>query len=258
MVTKAGVPSYKIIVGVSSYGRSFGMTDPGCTGPMCTFVGPESAATKGECTNTAGYIANAEIDKIIADGGRAYYDTNSESDILVYGSDWVAYMTDETKAKRTSQYKGLNFGGTTDWAVDLANFVPELGDGDDPPIAIPIEEDWRRINCSHSLARDVKASEIKRWDELKCKSAWESGISAWSSEGDSGLEFVPFLSDHWNGPPDMDCSTNAPANGCSGTVECISDLERSPAGALILRGFMKLNSVSISQSNILSWITARS
>ncbi|KFZ19439.1 hypothetical protein V502_03643 [Pseudogymnoascus sp. VKM F-4520 (FW-2644)] len=47
MITKAGVPTNKIIVGVTSYGRSFKMTDPNCTGPMCTYVGPLSAAKKG-------------------------------------------------------------------------------------------------------------------------------------------------------------------------------------------------------------------
>lgn len=55
MITKAGVPTYMITVGVSSYGRSFKMTESGCTGPMCTFVGPDSAAALGECTQTAGY-----------------------------------------------------------------------------------------------------------------------------------------------------------------------------------------------------------
>lgn len=34
MITKAGVASNKIAVGISSYGRSFGMTEAGCTGPM--------------------------------------------------------------------------------------------------------------------------------------------------------------------------------------------------------------------------------
>ncbi|KAJ7307797.1 class V chitinase-like protein [Mycena albidolilacea] len=68
MITKAGVNSNKLIVGVASYGRAFKMTTAGCTGPMCTFTGPASGATPGSCTKTAGCIANAEIDKIIAAG----------------------------------------------------------------------------------------------------------------------------------------------------------------------------------------------
>lgn len=36
MITKAGVSSNKIAVGVSSYGRSFQMTDSSCTGMTTT------------------------------------------------------------------------------------------------------------------------------------------------------------------------------------------------------------------------------
>ncbi|PCD42738.1 hypothetical protein AU210_005263 [Fusarium oxysporum f. sp. radicis-cucumerinum] len=47
MVTKAGVEARKLVVGVSSYGRSFKMSSARCKGPMCTFTGPESGAAKG-------------------------------------------------------------------------------------------------------------------------------------------------------------------------------------------------------------------
>ncbi|KAJ7494962.1 glycoside hydrolase superfamily [Mycena latifolia] len=135
MITKAGVNSNKLIVGVASYGRAFKMTTAGCTGPMCTFTGPASGATPGSCTVTAGYIANAEIDKIIAAGGaQTSHDVASDSDILVYNSvQWVAYMTNATKISRTSVYKGLNMGGTSDWAVDLQSFLPAYT----PPVVVP-------------------------------------------------------------------------------------------------------------------------
>lgn len=50
MITKAGVPSNKIVVGFASYARSFQMVDPSCTGPNCPFTGSESGATPGSCT----------------------------------------------------------------------------------------------------------------------------------------------------------------------------------------------------------------
>jgi GH18 family chitinase len=68
MVTKAGVFSSKIIVGTSSYGRSLKMTTPSCTGPMCTYTGPESGAEHGKCPDTGGYISNGEINALIATG----------------------------------------------------------------------------------------------------------------------------------------------------------------------------------------------
>lgn len=143
MVTKAGVPSNKVAVGVSSYGRSFQMTTPGCTGPMCTYTGGGSGAYAGPCTGTSGYIANAEIKAILAGKGKwktpsgalqsissfsSYLDEDSHSNIAVYDSvQWVAYMDDKVKADRTLLYKGLNFAGIVDRAIDLEGFG---GNGD--------------------------------------------------------------------------------------------------------------------------------
>ncbi|RGP66617.1 killer toxin alpha beta [Fusarium longipes] len=136
MITKAGVPAEKVIVGIASYGRSFRMADKSCTGPHCLFTGSytESEAEPGQCTGTGGYISNAELDVIwqaASEGAEGYsakrwHDTKTHSDIMTYGTqgngmtDWVAYMSDETKKERVSWIKALNFGGTTDWAIDLA------------------------------------------------------------------------------------------------------------------------------------------
>ena len=135
MVTKAGVPADKVFVGISNYGRSFKMTKAGCTGPTCTFVGPESAAKKGRCTDTAGYLANAEIDNIIAredEGTKTWHDKESNSDIMVYANtEWTAYMSPKTRKSRSEYYKSLNFAGIIDWAVDLEYWSDDSLNGDD-------------------------------------------------------------------------------------------------------------------------------
>jgi hypothetical protein len=51
--------------------------------------------------------------------------------MIYYQDQWVAYMTDTTKASRTGYYKSLNFAGTVDWAIDLQDFYVSDGDGDD-------------------------------------------------------------------------------------------------------------------------------
>ncbi|KAH7228394.1 hypothetical protein B0J15DRAFT_530791 [Fusarium solani] len=84
MITKAGVPSNKIFVGIASYGRSFKMSK-------------------------AGYI------------------------VVYQETEWVAWMNDKTKSSRIDLYKGLNFGGVSDWAVDLDKDYGDsgIGSGDD-------------------------------------------------------------------------------------------------------------------------------
>lgn len=130
MVTKAGVAANKVMVGVSSYGRSFKMAKADCRGYDCTFLGSRnnSMAKAGACTRTSGYIADAEIRQVkeIMDMGWSdakyvsTYDEASDSDIFIYNNDeWVAWMDVETKKRRTALYKSLGFAGTSDWAVDL-------------------------------------------------------------------------------------------------------------------------------------------
>ncbi|KAH8901597.1 glycoside hydrolase [Thozetella sp. PMI_491] len=142
MITKAGVPTNKIFVGESSYGRSFGMSDPSCTGPMCTFTGgyDDSTAEPGLCTQTAGYISNAEIYNLLQQGSgnaKTWYDTDSNSDIMTWDGNWVAFMSEATRSSRRNYWQGFNFAGTIDWAVDLQSFADEGISGDDDD-----DEDW--------------------------------------------------------------------------------------------------------------------
>ncbi|KAJ7802288.1 hypothetical protein B0H14DRAFT_2385596, partial [Mycena olivaceomarginata] len=108
-----------------------------CTGPMCTYTGPAPGAAPGPCTETAGYISKAEINDIIAHhpGVQTFHDAASDSDVVVYDSvQWIAYMSDATKATRTAMYKGLNMGGVSDWAVDLqASLAPPSPTAPTPP-----------------------------------------------------------------------------------------------------------------------------
>lgn len=122
MITKAGVSSNKVAVGVASYARSFEMTEAGCWTDMCTYTGPDSGAWPGPCTDTAGYISNYELELVMAENPTAvqHWDNGSYSNILVFNdTQWAAYMNDTNKAVRTTLYENLNFLGIADWAVDL-------------------------------------------------------------------------------------------------------------------------------------------
>jgi hypothetical protein len=138
MITKAGVANNKIFVGEASYGRSFHMASDGCWGPMCDFTGSKthSDARPGRCTNAGGYLAYAEIAEIqgSGEGAKTFHDDASSSDIMLYKGDYISYMTPDKKEDRRERWKGMNFAGTIDWAVDLQSF----GDEDiDSPINRP-------------------------------------------------------------------------------------------------------------------------
>ncbi|KAI9371712.1 hypothetical protein BJX61DRAFT_12353 [Aspergillus egyptiacus] len=138
MVTKAGIPSIKVVPGLALYGRSFEMTDPSCKGPECTFTGEESGATKGACTDTAGYLSNIEIESLISQANSEDNFDNvtisqyeDEGDILIYnGNQWVSWLSPASYNARQQWYDDLHFGGSVDWAVDLNRTYANNGTGD--------------------------------------------------------------------------------------------------------------------------------
>lgn len=214
MITKAGVPSNKVLVGVSSYGRSFQMADPSCTGPDCFFTGDRenSNARKGRCTDTGGYLANAELAEI---GGRTWTDAASNSQMMVDGDLWVSYMDEDLKDTRTQLYKRYSMGGTIDWAVDLVKFhdPPAYGvdDGDFDlglnwkavKASIMNGDDVDKIGCDGArlvrsgdwVSKQCTMEEVvvpsehlpaDRWKALQCQNAWDDTIRVWKAcyEGD--------------------------------------------------------------------------
>lgn len=157
MITKAGVPNSKIVAGLASYGRSFGMVDPACFGPGCKFKGPESTAMPGSCTQTPGYIANAEIEEWLEGDQNitTYFDHVSRSTISYSANGtWMAYTDENERNDRiTGWWHNKTVLGTSLWALDLNEFVAELPDGTVMP---PLEV----VNCDQKFESldDVEAS----------------------------------------------------------------------------------------------------
>ncbi|GKZ65110.1 hypothetical protein AnigIFM50267_007274 [Aspergillus niger] len=189
MITKAGVPGAKVIVGVTSYGRSFKMADPNCWGPDCLYTGDRlsSDAKKGECINTAGVV-------------KSYVDTTSNSDILIYDNDeWVSYMSADTKRTRTTLYSVWGLGEPSDWASDLqtyhdvpkpatswANFIQLAKAGEDPKTDQTRNGNWTSYNCADdNVANLFDFTPSQRWKNMDTDTAWDDIVRIWN-ETDRG------------------------------------------------------------------------
>ncbi|OLN96797.1 Killer toxin subunits alpha/beta 2 [Colletotrichum chlorophyti] len=248
MITKAGVPGNKIVVGVTSYGRSFQMAEPGCWGPGCKFTGDRltSYATPGRCTGTAGYIADAEIKEIINGGSglkrqnrvvKSFLDASSNSDILVYDNNqWVGYMSESTKAVRAKLYAGLGMAGTTDWASDLqefnpapkpakdwASFIAMAASGNDPKESTTSIGKWKDFHCKTDVVFDpFKASPENRWKAVDADSAWREVVSKWfSTDRGQYLTFSQSLERTLKSGSSMGCeSFNGQMDNCDKTIDC--------------------------------------
>ncbi|KXH62440.1 glycosylhydrolase family 18-6 [Colletotrichum nymphaeae SA-01] len=249
MITKAGVPGKKVVVGVTSYGRSFKMADPSCWGPDCLYTGDRlnSEAAKGVCTGTAGYIADAEIAEIMSDRRRAgrvvtsFLDASSNSDVLVYDDgEYVAYMSASTKKTRAALYTAWGMGGTTDWATDLqkyhdapapakdwAQFKQLAISGQDPKSDYTRNGNWTDFDCTNIYAMDQLHRDVEElWQGLNADAAWEDVVRIWK-ETDQPYNDTSFLAsvhatlmieagaDDCGGVLGSDCSTD----GCSKSMD---------------------------------------
>jgi hypothetical protein len=251
-ITKAGVPSSSVIVGVTSYGRSFEMSDASCWTEECSFTGGQDAsnAAAGLCTGTAGYISNAEIQDILNDPTRVnqnYLDEGSNTNILVYDNvQWVGYMDSTLKSSRHNLYQGLNMGGSTDWATDLevyndvpypatswADFIADIENGQDPLTEYEVQTGtWATIQCDVPAANDWMKQGMSaetRWALLDGSNAWSDLMNEWVNviEPTHNSSFTVAIVDMIHGDELTACENVGPGSNCQQTEKCWAN----PAGA---------------------------
>ena len=252
-ITKAGVDSGKVVVGVSSYGRSFNMAEVGCYGKDCLFTGSAtvSDATKGPCTNTAGYISDAELNIIMKNASRVnqnLLDSTSNSRTVVYDSNqWVAFVDESIRTARTGIYKGLGMAGTTNWATDLEkdNDAPSMGkswtayrlsikNGDNLYAEGEHYGNWTDLKCNDpAIQNAAHIAPQGRWDMLDGPDAWKDVMKVWTSiQKLVGTHFTAGVSYTIHGPPMSDCGTLAETNNCQQTLQCDSNFEGGGSGAV--------------------------
>jgi chitinase len=114
------------------------MAQAGCTGSIGQFTANadnSSQAEPEECTTTAGYMPNAEINNIVnanvSSSAKSWCDSKTDSNYAVWDStQWVAGMTEDIKASRKKRLEGLNLAGTIDWTVNLVEYTGDDGKTD--------------------------------------------------------------------------------------------------------------------------------
>ncbi|KAK0710573.1 glycoside hydrolase superfamily [Apiosordaria backusii] len=274
MVAKAGVPASKIIVGVSSYGRSFKMKDPNCRGPMCDYTGTSSIshALPGPCTGVQGYISNAEIDefrKVNDFSVATHYDQATRSNIAIINGTWIAYMDTAEKNARENIYKNWNFGGTSDWAHDLDSFTEIERKLSGPILTSKFTKKgvtggstrWYDLSCSMPAVTLVDMERKERWKGVMADEAWADAVKAYSARTTDTGSFSSWIIGRFfffRGPQDVHCGTTLVANRCQDGQQGCTDknskphdltvnppLRTGPAGQFIADSFAKLESAFV-------------
>lgn len=226
------------------------MADAGCYGPQCVFTGTasQSNAAEGPCTGTAGYISDAEINDIVTNNAsrvnQNFLDVTSNSRIVVYDDvQWVATMDSSILSERQTLYKGLELGGTTNWASDLetyndapsgssswAQFRLSISTGIDPYAEGNRTGNWTSISCDDPAVENLNLDPDVRWAEMDAPDAWTDVINVWTQYDSSKTTFTESVSDTIHGPEDADCGSLLDGNNCQQTVTCAT-IEGSGTGA---------------------------
>lgn len=249
------------------------MAEAGCYTENCFFNGSASVsnAEPGICTNTAGYISNAEINEIISNASRvttSYVDEKSNSNILVYdGTQWVSYMDDTIKAQRVAYYQALEMGGGTLWASDLskynsapypstswANFANLAGIGKDPYAEGNQTSNWTSLFSDDASVEDTThLNAQERWNQMDCPNAWADAVNVWLNvdQPANSLNFTESISNTLHTPEMADCGKYDDTNNCEQTETCASVIGdgSGPAGYEIWNSMVIVHEVSPKEQN---------
>ncbi|KAJ5238541.1 hypothetical protein N7468_003160 [Penicillium chermesinum] len=87
---------------------------------------------------SSGYLANYEIYNILVEaenpdiyGNTTIQQYQFHGDVLIYNGNWISWLSRLSYLEYRDYYDGMNFGGTSDWAIDLNATYADDGSGDE-------------------------------------------------------------------------------------------------------------------------------
>ena len=105
----------QVNLGLGFYGRSFTLTNPACMTAGCGF---SAGANPGKCTNSAGTLSFAEIQRLVAGGATETLDQTAAVKQVVWDNNqWVSYDDADTFKMKIDYANKKCLGGTMVWAV---------------------------------------------------------------------------------------------------------------------------------------------
>jgi len=116
LLWRNGVKEDKVVLGVAFYGRSFTVSNPGCTGPGCEYA---SGGNKQPCSHETSVVLNSEIIDIQKrTGAKGVLLEDAAVKQMVYDTNqWVTYDDEDTFKLRADYARSLGLGGLMVWAV---------------------------------------------------------------------------------------------------------------------------------------------
>jgi hypothetical protein len=157
-------------------------------------------------------------------------------------------MDDDIKTSRKALYQSLGFGGTTDWATDLAhyndppdlyetwtNFISDIKAGINPEQKGTVTRSgpWTSVSCSApAVTSQLYMKPSERWAGLNASDAWENCKTQWASDKLLGyITFTESVANLLHEPEGVNCGSMADDNNCGGTTQVCTTIDNTGAAS---------------------------
>jgi hypothetical protein len=155
-------------------------------------------------------------------------------------------MDDNTKNNRIALWRGSNFGGITDWAVDLQSFMPSQQKGNEKSngpganqIAQKCSNGFLQETCANLVVSASDWEPLVRWHGVCTDEAWEAALQYWDGLK-KNVSFSSAVGKFFNNNGEsLNCQVLT--DGSCNSPGCL-DLN-CPAGYFILNSFARIHQV---------------